>query len=49
METLIYMAASIISFIIAAYILDRDDEEQDRELEETMKNENNGRDIINMR
>ena len=43
------MAASIISFIIAAYILDRDDEEQDRELEETMKNENNGRDIINMR
>jgi|ETNmetMinimDraft_3_1059899.scaffolds.fasta_scaffold1108878_2 mannitol-specific phosphotransferase system IIBC component len=37
MESLIYMAASIISFIIAAYILDRDDEEQDRELEETMK------------
>ena len=30
METLIYMATSFISFAIAAYILDRDNEEEDR-------------------
>jgi hypothetical protein len=37
MDTLIYMAATFISFTIAAYILDCDDEIEDNEYEKEIK------------